>query len=830
MRYLYLFAITILASSYLPELPPDYFIVPVIVVMAYCFYRRYFLIACFLLAGSFGILRGHQLIEQQLPEKLAGLPITLTGVVIGLPLQEARRQRFLFQVTSVIGPLSPLSEQMVGSTLQLSVYSRYAFAGDKREQDLSLDVEFLPGQHWQLSVKLRRPRGLVNPAGFDYHAHLLRQGITATGYVINKAPSLFLGDRCYLALVDCLRWSVQQTLQSLSESSTHPSTITPAEAKNIYGVLSALAVGNTQLINPTQWETLKNTGTVHLLAISGLHIGLAATIGWLLGRALIFVFGWMAPFSMVYRLLPATCSVGLSFAYSLLAGMSLPTQRALVMVLVFHIAKLCFYKISPWALLALALCMIGLVDPLAVHGTGFWLSFVAVAVLLYGFSGRPNPDTSKNAVAIAYRYFIQALNAQWLLFIGLGLPSLIWLQGMSYSAPLVNFLAIPYVSLIIVPAIFLLLLLLAIGSISVFHYVLHDGITLLYSAIEQLTHWLLVGLDYAGRIVAGFQFVDLVTPHLIGLAVTAVGAMYLLAPKGLPYRYLGVCLLLPALFPAIDKKLLEVTFLDVGQGTAIVVDTKNHRLVYDTGRKWSERFNTGEHIIAPFLRATGQHGVDMLMVSHSDKDHAGGVQGLLKAVDVASLLTGNPETLVMPSFTGEASDEAFPDHQHPFVKPCWQGQYWQWDDVDFRVLWPPRLPDQMGNARKSNNESCVLLLSVGDKHVLLTGDIESAVEQELLKYHDLPPAIDILLMPHHGSSTSSSRVFIRNIAPTFAIATAGYRNQYGHPNEKVLARYRQQGAVVLNTANNGAVQFSLESRLSDWVLKTGREGHRRYWY
>ncbi|MGS2717521.1 DNA internalization-related competence protein ComEC/Rec2 [Eionea flava] len=827
MRYLYLFAITILASSYLPELPPKYFIVPVFVVTAYCLYRRYFLVGCFLLAGSIGILRGHHLIEQQLPDELAGLPITLSGVVIGLPVQDARRQRFLLQITSIVEPLSPVSKQLVGSTLQLSAYSRDAFSDIKSEQNSQESgqaaVEFLPGQHWQLSVKLRRPRGLVNPAGFDYHAHLLRQGVAATGYVVNGVvnngiANELLGIRCDLAVVDCLRWRVQRSLQILSESSALP----PNMAKNIYGVLSALAVGNTQLITSTQWEILKNTGTVHLLAISGLHIGLAASIGWLLGRVLVFLFGWLAPFSMRYRLLPAVCSISLSLAYSLLAGMSLPTQRALVMVLVFHIAKLCFYKISPWTLLALALCMISLVDPLAIHGTGFWLSFVAVAVLLYGFSGRPSSYSSNSA--IGYRYFIQALKAQWLLFIGLGLPSLIWLQGMSYSAPLVNFLAIPYVSLFIVPAIFLLLLLLALGSISTFPPVYYDLIGLVYTAIEYLINGLLVSLDYADHIALGFQFIGVLTPSLIGLVVAVVGAVYLLAPNGLPYRYLGLCLLLPVLFPIIDKKQLEITFLDAGQGTAVVVDTKHHRLVYDTGREWSERFNTGEHIIAPYLRATGQRVVDMLMISHSDKDHAGGMQGLLKAADVDLLLTGNPETLPMPSSANEFSDQP-----HRLAKQCVQGQYWQWDTVDFRVLWPP-LSREVGESRKSNNDSCVLLISVGERHVLLTGDIESIVEKELLEHAYLPPNIDILLMPHHGSNTSSERTFIRRVSPTFAIATAGYRNQYRHPSEKVLSRYRQQGSIVFNTASDGAIQFSLENSADDWLLKTWRDHHKRYWY
>lgn len=856
MRYFLVFSTALFSVSYFSDLPSVPVILFALSVAAYCGYRRYFLVACVILGVCMGVYRGYQLIYQQLSPALEGVPVTVVGIVKGLPSHNMRRQRFLFQIESV--PDQLLSEdvelELTGALLQLSLYSpRRDSHSYSRSQLLP---KLAPGQRWLFTVKLRRPRGFVNPAGMDYHAYLLRKGVAATGYVMNKSSRELLGSDCIYTVMDCVRWWVKQALQSRSQSQYELHSklqIFPkislqnnahSQLKNklqdINSVITALAVGDTQTISTGQWQIFKNTGTVHLLAISGLHIGLAATIGWVLGYGAMRLLSMFSPFSVGLRILPIVSSIIMALSYSLLAGMSLPTQRAFIMVLAYQLTTLCFYRLSPWLLLSLALLGVSVLDPLAVHSMGFWLSFLAVAVLLYGFLGR-----ARSAFSGIVGFAVKGANAQWLLFLGLLLPSLLWLQGTSSSAPLVNVLAIPWVSLLVVPTIFLLLFLFALQAVLVSVTepdVLAIPIDFVYSWIGRAIEYLLQGLGYANKTLGGFWFVELPAPSVPVIILAVIGIVYLLAPKGLPYRRCALILLLPVVFPFAVSPALKMTFLDVGQGTSVVIETRNHRLVYDTGREFSDRFNAGEHIIAPYLRSTGRARLNRLIVSHSDSDHAGGVPGLLRAVSVDYVMYGestsamlsmnkmNKGSLIKGGLNKgsmEAGDAKV--SSIPSSIPCIKGQQWQWDGVDFRVLWPSPELTTLSN-QKSNNHSCVLLIGVGNKRVLLTGDIEKEVETLLLSVSAIPKPIDIMLVPHHGSKTSSSKMFVDYVEPDFAVVTAGYQNQYGHPNQQVLMRYQQVGSDVINTATAGATQLLLDDNGERWHIVKWREKYQRYWY
>jgi competence protein ComEC len=795
MWHLLLFSITVYSVSFSPELPHYSIVVILFVTLLLCCYWRCFLLACVIAGLCVGFLQGYYLLAKQLPSNIEGSLVQVSGVVIGLPSASEKKQRFLFSVKQLVIENKNVDVDFSNRIIQLSWYQHLAHQPSSATPSPKVrKPKVNTGQQWQFTVKLRRPRGFVNPAGFDYQAYLLRKNISATGYVLDKYAPILISDSCWNLWVDCLRWQIQQRFQQLSSD---PVTLAP---------LMALVVGDAQWLTQEQWRTFKQTGTIHLLAISGLHIGLAATIGFWLGRVLLSTVCIAFPFVVLNHIVPRLSSIFFAGLYSFLAGMSLPTQRALVMVLVFHLAGMFYYRVSPVLLIASALFVLCFLDPLAMHSQGFWLSFLAVIVLLYGFLGRNAQSMNRLG-----SYSISLIKAQWILAIGLLLPNLIWLQGLSLSAPIANLFAISWVSITIVPLLFFLLFLLLIPS-SLTDTLAH----VVYAGLEKSMDLLLQVLQWFEQTSLGFWTPFLGEPSFLAIVLAVLAAGVLLLPLGISYRhhhYLACFGFLPLLFPVHPSSPLAIMFMDVGQGTAIVVNTKNHHLVYDTGRWFSERFNAGEHLLAPYLRASGISALDKLIVSHGDADHAGGAKGLLSAVSAKQILSGQPEAIN----TGQSSTAA---------EQCYAGQQWLWDEVEFRVLWPP-LAKLAGLS--DNNHSCVLLISYQDKHILLTGDIEKQVEQQLLSNPELPKGIDIALVPHHGSKTSSSHQWVRHTQPSWAVVTAAYNNQYHHPHPSIKARYQRGGSLFLNTANSGAVRWHVDKQ-GRWQLERWRLDYRRYWY
>ncbi|MCP4041542.1 MAG: DNA internalization-related competence protein ComEC/Rec2, partial [Gammaproteobacteria bacterium] len=603
--------------------------------------------------------------------------------------------------------------------------------------------------------RLKRPHGFSNPGGFDYEGWLFQHGIRATGYVRSRGENR--------RLVESQGYPVARLRQYLDGRFD-----LEFRDSEYLGIAKALAIGLRHDLNDDQWQILRATGTSHLMAISGLHIGLVAGFTFLLARRLWSRAG-SAPLYLAAPRFAALPALLAALIYAALAGFSIPTQRALVMVVVVMAAMLLRGRPYPSHSLAVAMLLILLVDPLAVLSAGFWLSFVAVAIILFGMGGRVS----------GRGFWWRWGRVHWLVAIGL-LPVLLAFFGENpLLSPLANLLAVPWVGMVVVPLVLagtlLLVPLPALGE-----WLLLAGL----KAVELFWPFLdwLAGLDLVYRIPP-------VTQPLF-LAAGGIGVILLLSPRGFPGRWLGVVWLTPLVFAPLDEGpeagSAWLTLLDVGQGLAAVVRTSNHLLVYDTGPRYSAHFDAGHAVVEPYLRSLGIGYIDTLVISHGDNDHAGGAESLLAAVPAGLILTGEP------------------DQRWPTATTCRRGRRWQWDGVMFRILHPGK-----ELSSQDNNNSCVLQVSVDGESILLPGDIESTVEEALVEIFGSELRSRIMVAPHHGSRTSSSEEFLAAVSPEHILFSVGYRNRFGLPPMQVLQRYRSHGAADHETASRGAITFKL---------------------
>ncbi|VAX14459.1 DNA internalization-related competence protein ComEC/Rec2 [hydrothermal vent metagenome] len=698
------------------------------------------------LAGVFWMLLQAQLIlVHSLPVKLEGKDVLVRGRISSLPEQNFRRTRFEFELES-------LSRD--GRIYSSPGRVRLSWYRVGKRQNLHA------GQYWQLQVRLKRPQGLMNPGGFDYEGWLFQHRIRATGYIRKSHKNHKLtdvGSSCFLL---CLREKIRDHIIKI----TH--------ARNSTGLLLALSIGERSLITPVQWQWLRKTGTSHLVAISGLHIGLVAGLMFLLLNRLWRFSGRV----MLYCPAPKAAAWGAMAAalvYAALAGFSVPTQRALIMLSVVMLGIIFNRPLSPGRTLALALLAVLIIDPLAVMSAGFWLSFLAVWVIVYGLAARVGKPGK----------WQQWWRSQAWVTLGLMPVLLLFFQQVSLIAPLANVLAIPLVSLLIAP-------LSLLGSLLLFINPDWAAFLLLAAAwlLDRLSDYLswLAGLPFATWSAAVLS--------LPALILSLFGMLWLLAPQGIPARWLGGVMLLPVLFARFVSPLPEqarFTLLDVGQGLAAVVQTRNHVLVFDTGARFGKNFNMGDAVLIPFLRQRGIRQVDRLILSHADNDHLGGAASLLAQIPVQKILASNPQRarkkgIVQP------------------IEPCHSGQQWNWDGVVFRILHPPPR-----TRLRRNNRSCVLQIVAGGQSLLLSGDIEKAAEHTLVRRYGDKLRAEILVVPHHGSKTSSTAAFIDSVSPRYALFPTGYRNRYGFPHPSVLARYHLRKIPLYQTWANGAISFTL---------------------
>jgi competence protein ComEC len=687
------------------------------------------------------------------------MDVQVVGVVASLTDRDTQGERFDFRVERILTPGAEVPARVRLSWPAPEWVSHQA------------PHRLMAGERWQLTVRLKRPHGTANPDGFDYEAWLLQRNIRATGHVREKAGQAKLGvskhplDRIQ-GLREDIRSRIGKTLTGHAQA----------------GVVAALAVGDQNAIPHDNWRVYNRTGTSHLVSISGLHITLfAALIG-----GLVYAL-WRRVPALVLRL-PARraallCGWLAALAYTLLAGFQIPAQRTLFMLTVLVAGLWLQREPRPSSLLLLALAIVLLLDPWAVLAPGFWLSFGALAAMMWAVQGRLGVSGKITAwVRIQAAVTIALAPALLLLF-----------HQVSLVSPLANALAIPVVSMGVVP--------LALAGVIV-------------PPLLQPAAWLMQGVEVVLQWLSAFDWAAWALPAspLWALALSLLGTAWLLMP-GLPARWLGGFMLLPLLFPAVHSPApgnFEAEVLDVGQGTAILIRTANHSLLYDTGTALGDN-NAGEQIVLPRLRALGIVQLEGLVLTHDDLDHTGGAGAVIRDMQPNWLLSSLP------------AGHALLKRPH---RQCLRGQRWRWDGVTFEVLNPtPYAYAQDG--RSDNDRSCVLKVSRGTQSLLLTADAERIGELEMTeRVADRLPAT-VLVAGHHGSNTSSIAEFVAAVRPQQVIFTMGHRNRYGHPHSDVVRRFAETGAVLHRSDRHGWLRLVFAD--SGVSVERWREQRKRYW-
>jgi competence protein ComEC len=729
-----------------PTLPPPWLSfasIPLAIILAWR-WPRLRLPAAVLLGAAWVAGFAGLAMERRPGAELADADVVLDLRVTGLPDRGGRGWRF-----DAVVERSDHEALRPGSLLRLSWFGA--------------EAELHPGSRWRVEARLRPPRGSLNPGGFDFERHALERGIVATGSV-RRAHRLSFGPG---PGIDALRARQAARLAALA----------PGDGG---ALLRALTVGDRRGLQDRHWDVLRATGTSHLMAISGLHVGLVAAMGALLGRGAVWLWPRLA-LRMPARFWALLAALPPALGYAALAGFAVPTRRALLMLLVAALALLLRRHASGLQVLLLAAVSVLVLDPLAIFGASFWLSVLGVAALIL-FARGPVRSGPVGRLVQAQGVLALALLPATVLFFGY----------LSLAAPLANLAAVPWVGFMSVP----------LGLIG-------TGLGMLVPALGDLPLRLAAAsLEWIWRLLeglasAGWAMSHLPAPSTAAWLLASVGIGVLLLPRGTPGKVLGAVLLLPLLRPDTQpaEGALRLTVFDVGQGTALLVQTREHALLYDAGPAHAGGLDLGEATVVPALRALGVRQLDHIIVSQAARDHAGGLEALQRAF---------PEAHVRAS--GMSG-----------IEPCLRGQSWSAAGVRFSILHPPEFMPYLGN-----DSACVLRVEAPGGALLLTGDIGALVERRLLR--EQPEAIraDVLLVPRHGSRSSSSTEFLDAVEPRLAVVSVGWPNRFGQPDPDVLERYRQRGIAVLSTAECGALAIELD-RDGSLQIRAARARAPRFW-
>lgn len=736
------FTAGVLLVHALPEVPP-FWLLLVVVAAALLPWRGRTVV----LAGVAGVLliswhAQHQL-DRQWPDARHNEELSLSGTIVSLP-----------ERGEVHGD-------------DAAVW-RFSFAPDSNEVPERLRVAWYradstprAGECWRFRLRLRSPHGSLNPGGFDYEAWLFRQHLGATASV--------------------------REAQRCSDGHWHPllrlrqawvDRVDALLGARLGGaMLKALTVGATSGLRDADWETLRRTGTTHLIAISGFNLALAAGFAFFMLR-----WTWSCwprgclwcPAQRVGAFGAAACAG----VYALLAGFEPPVARALFMLLVLLLVSLADRPATPSRALAVTWWTILALDPCAVLTAGLWLSFGAVAAIFYLAVARWRPEPRWRA----------AIRVQLLLSLVLAPLTVFYFHGLSWVAPLINLLAVPLFALL-TPMILLVTLVSAISLAAA---------AALLAPLATVLEYVFLGLRVAGEYWPGSWWPT--TAPLAALLLVMLGSLLLFAPAGLPLRCSGLLCFAPLLWLPQSPPAggLEVTALDVGQGLAVLVRTAHHRLLFDAGPAYEEGFDAGASVVVPYVLRQGRRDIDLLLLSHPDNDHAGGVPAVRSALQLRQEMGTGPAVA------------------------CRDGMRWEWDGVQFAVLHPAAA----GGA--DNDSSCVLRID-GPFSVLLPGDIEKRSEARLLRAHADALKADVLIAPHHGSSSSSTAAFVAAVAPQWVVFASGWRNRFRHPRAEVVRRYLDCGARLAMTGGEGAVTITLrDGRLQteSWRARAARFWNR----
>ncbi len=707
---------------------------------------RYGKIIAVLLFGMCWSIWQARLVYYAIPAQQINQSVSLSGQVLNMPRQLADAQQFILRVDQP----GWLSNRLI----RISWF--------RAEQTVK------SGDHWQVAGRLRPVYGTVNPQGFDYARWLLSMRISGT-LSVKSAAKLDKADR----------YSINFQRAAITD------WINAALPVHSAATARALAIGDRSAVSLQQREALIRTGTGHLLAISGLHVGMVSMLGWLLGRLVYALFAVLRCRFVQYQLvqsLPVYLSLLTAAAYAMLAGMVVSAERALVMLMAAGLAMLLRRQFPSGRILMAALLLVLLLNPLVVLGAGFWLSFTAVFWLWWSMHGRLNGNA----------WWRQPVYLQLVLMLGMLPLQLIWFQQFSLAALPANIIAIPMVSLLILPVL-LLAVLMHLASLPGAEILLQCAAGLL-QGLQQMLSWL-ASYEYSALKLTP-------NPSHWSFLLAVIGSLWSLAPKGLPFRAVGLLLLLPLLFPVDNQPPpghWEMQLFDIGQGQAMALRTANHVLVYDTGPGDGAGRDRLHSSILPLVQRWGGV-VDKLMISHGDLDHAGGYR---TAVDLWGM--------------AEVSSS-----QHSLGAPCHAGQSWLWDGVLFRVLHPGIYLPYLGN-----DSSCVLLVESEYGRILIPGDISKAAEQRLVNvYADLQA--DVLIVPHHGSKTSSSATLLSAVSPSWALVSTGRWNRFDMPHSVVRQRFSELDIPLFNTADCGAMQITTYD-LRDLNFQFTGLATRRWW-
>ena len=725
--------------------------------------------------------------SQTLAPELEGRDLRITGHITAMPQASEAGWRFRFEVEQAHSGDEPVQ---VPPVLDLAWYKPWA-----NDAGTAALPSLQASQRWTMVVRLKAPQGNRNPHGFDWELWLWEQGIGATGSVRagpKDPPPLLLGSSWRYPLERARQVVRDRILARVATSDSsalaEPSAVaTENLQRRLYGVIAALVVGDQQAIAREDWDVFRATGVAHIMSISGLHITLFA---WLMG-ALTGAL-WRRSASLCLRCPAGTAAAlsGLCLAtlYALFSGWGVPAQRTVCMLAVLVLLRLGGVR-WPWPVVwLLAATVVLLLDPWAMLQAGFWLSFVAVGVLYAGSLGQHEKTVHRSWIA----QLRGMAREQGIITLALTPLTLLLFGQVSLVSLLANALAIPWVTLVVTPLSLLGVLWAPLWSWA------HLALGMLAQGLSWLADlpWAIISLPQA--------------PLWAGVA-GVLGGLLLAMRLPLSLRLIGLPLLLPVLFWQAPRPLpghFEVLAADVGQGNAVLVQTASHSLLFDAGPRYSVNSDAGHRVLLPLLRALDV-SLDVLMLSHRDQDHTGGA---------VAVLSQQPQAKVMSSIE--------PGHSLQSLRPmqrCEAGQQWEWDGVRMDVLHPE--PSDYDETRKSNALSCVLRISNGQHTLLLTGDIEKPQESRLLqRYPDL--RADVLLVPHHGSKTSSSEPFLDAVSPRMAWVQAGYRNRYGHPAPVVMARYTDRDIAVFDSPSCGAARWTSADAQTTSCERSVRP---RYW-
>lgn len=764
-------ALTILAGAVavqaLPELPPRWLdgllACAAVAAFAVCLYWHApagaWCLPLVLAAFAWTAWRADLALHARLPHALEKQDLLVTGTVKDLPQAQDGSTRFDFDITNA---------QLDGRAVPVQGHARLSWYASRDH----VPPVIAPCTTWRLRVRMKRPHGMVNPGGLDFERSALQKGIVATGYVREDGANSLLHDgKC----MDGVRARIGQAIDAALPGDVHAARM-----------LRALSVGDERALDERDWQVVRATGIPHLIAISGFHIGIAAVFGaWIVRLLWRFFPGFALRFPR--PLAEAALAFPAALAYAALAGFGLPATRSLLMIAV----------VAGWRLLrrgggfgeglGLALAAILVADPLAVLSAGFWLSFAGVAMLAFTL-----------AYESGWRGRLKEIGYSPLLMAVALLPLTIWFFGQaSLTAPLANLVAVPLVTFVIVPMdlVGCVLLLAWPAAGTAWLHLCALPVNALWWFLAHLAAWK-PSLQY------------LPETSLLAFVLASLGAVWLVAPRGVPARALGLFLLLPICIPRHSLPAeggFRATVIDVGQGLAVLVRTRSHALLFDTGARYPSGFDLGEAVVVPTLHALGVTHLDTLIVSHGDSDHSGGAVSVLAAYPGTRTWGGEPARGPVP------------------MQQCLAGQRWEWDGVDFRMLSPPSPV-----SARDNDAGCVLLVTGRGGRLLLPADTTSRIEPDIARAVPSGPPL-VLVAPHHGSKTSSSRGYLEALQPSFAIASTGYLNGYHHPAPLVVDRYASLGIPLLNTPDTGAVRLDFPVDGPPLVLAEERVRQTRYW-